>query len=54
MGKIMKNGIEYSASSNSAENIRYDGTKNVKEAIDNVNSSLDVNNKGISNCCCIT
>lgn len=40
MGKIMKNGIEYSASSNSAVNISYDGTKNVKEAIDDVNSSL--------------
>lgn len=43
MGKIMKNGIEYSASSNSAVNISYDGTKNVKEAIDDVNSSLTVN-----------
>ena len=34
MGKIIKNGVELSGSSNSAENIKYDDTKNVKEAID--------------------
>ena len=36
MGKIMKNGVELSGSSNSAENIKYDDTKNVKAAIDEI------------------
>lgn len=34
MGKIVKNGIVFSGSSNSADRIKYDNTKNVKEAID--------------------
>ena len=40
MGKIIKKRIEYGGSSNSAENIKYDDTKNVKEAINDVNSKL--------------
>ena len=44
MGKIIKKRIEYGGSSNSAENIKYDDTKNVKEAIDGVKSDIaDVN-----------
>lgn len=41
MGKIIKKRIEYGGSSNSAENIKYDDTKNVKEAINEVNSNLE-------------
>ena len=40
MGKIIKKRIEYGGSSNSAENIKYDDAKNVKEAIDEVNSEI--------------
>ena len=40
MGKIIKKRIEYGGSSNSAENIKYDDTKNVKEAIDEVGNLL--------------
>ena len=40
MGKIIKKRIEYGGSSNSAENIKYDDTKNVKEAINEVKSEL--------------
>ena len=40
MGKIIKKRIEYGGSSNSAENIKYDDTKNVKEAIDEVDNLL--------------
>lgn len=40
MGKIIKKRIEYGGSSNSAENIKYDDTKNVKEAIDEVKSEI--------------
>ena len=44
MGKIIKKRVEYGGSSNSAENIKYDDTKNVKEAIDEVKSQIaDVN-----------
>ena len=44
MGKIIKKRIEYGGSSNSAENIKYDDTKNVKEAINEVKSAIaDVN-----------
>ena len=44
MGKIIKKRIEYGGSSNSAENIKYDDNKNVKEAIDEVKSDIaDVN-----------
>ena len=44
MGKIIKKRIEYGGSSNSAENIKYDDTKNVKEAINEVKSEIaDVN-----------
>ena len=41
MGKIIKNGVELSGSSNSAENIKYDDTKNVKEAIDETSENLN-------------
>lgn len=41
MGKIIKKRVEYGGSSNSAENIKYDDTKNVKEAINEVNSNLE-------------
>ena len=40
MGKIIKKRIEYGGSSNSAENIKYDDTKNVKEAINDVGNLL--------------
>ena len=40
MGKIIKKRIEYGGSSNSAENIKYDDTKNVKEAINEVGNKL--------------
>ena len=40
MGKIIRKCIEYGGSSNSAENIKYDDTKNVKEAINEVKSEL--------------
>ena len=40
MGKIIKKRIEYGGSSNSAENIKYDDTKNVKEAINEVDNLL--------------
>ena len=46
MGKIIKKRVEYGGSSNSAENIKYDDTKNVKEAINEVKSEIaDVNSK---------
>ena len=40
MGKIIKKRIEYGGSSDSAENIKYDDTKNVKEAINEVGNKL--------------
>ena len=40
MGKIIKKRVEYGGSSNSAENIKYDDTKNVKEAINEVKSEI--------------
>ena len=40
MGKIIKKRVEYGGSSNSAENIKYDDAKNVKEAINEVNNKL--------------
>ena len=40
MGKIIKKRVEYGGSSNSAENIKYDDTKNVKEAINEVGNLL--------------
>ena len=40
MGKIIKKRVEYGGSSNSAENIKYDDTKNVKQAIDEVGNLL--------------
>ena len=51
MGKIIKKRIEYGGSSNSAENIKYDATKNVKTAIEEVKSgfaTLESNLGGLS------
>ena len=36
MGKIVRQGVAYCGSSDSATNIKYDNTKNVKEAIDEI------------------
>ena len=49
MGKIIKKRVEYGGSSNSAENIKYNDTKNVKEAIDEVKSDIAATNKNLSN-----
>ena len=38
MGKIVRNGVEYGGSSNSAETIKYNETKNVKDAINEIKS----------------
>lgn len=48
MGKIIKKRIEYGGSSNSAENIKYDDTKNAKEAIDEVKSEITELKKSVS------
>ena len=48
MGKIIKKRIEYGGSSNSAENIKYDDTKNVKEAINEVKSEIADANSNLS------
>ena len=48
MGKIMKNGVELSGSSNSAENIKYDDTKNVKEAIGDLTNGLTSTNTKVN------
>ena len=47
MGKIIKKRIEYGGSSNSAENIKYDDNKNVKEAIDEVGTKLEETNSNL-------
>ena len=39
MGKIVKQGVEYGGSSNSADCIKYNNTKSVKEAIDEIKAS---------------
>ena len=39
MGKIVKQGVEYGGSSNSADCIKYNDTKSVKEAIDEIKAS---------------
>ena len=38
MGKIVRNGVEYGGSSNSAETIKYNETKNVKDVINEIKS----------------
>lgn len=48
MGKIIKKRIEYGGSSNSAENIKYDDAKNVKQAIDEVKSEIAVINSNLN------
>ena len=40
MGKIVRKRKEFGGSSNSAENIMYDATKNVKEAIDETKNEV--------------
>ena len=49
MGKIIKKRVEYGGSSNSAENIKYDDTKNVKEAINEVKSEIAGVNSNLDN-----
>ena len=39
MGKIVRQGVEYGGSSNSADCIKYNDTKSVKEAIDEIKAS---------------
>ena len=39
MGKIVRKGVEYGGSSNSADCIKYNDTKSVKEAIDEIKAS---------------
>lgn len=36
MGKIVRQGVVYGGSSDSATSVKYDNTKNVKEAIDEI------------------
>ena len=48
MGRIIKKRVEYGGSSNSSENIKYDDTKNVKEAIDEVKSDIATTNSNLS------
>ena len=48
MGKIIKKRVEYGGSSNSAENIKYDDNKNVKEAVDEVKSDIAATNSNLS------
>lgn len=43
MGKIVRKGVEYGGSSNSADCIKYNETKNVKEAIDEIKASSSSN-----------
>lgn len=49
MGKIIKKRVEYGGSSNSAENIKYDENKNIKEAIDEVKSEIAATNSNLYN-----
>ena len=41
MGKIVRKRVDFGGSSNSADRIKYDDTKNVKVAIDEINSNLE-------------
>ena len=43
MGKIVRQGVEYGGSSNSADCIKYNETKSVKEAIDEIKASSSSN-----------
>ena len=43
MGKIVRQGVEYGGSSNSADCIKYNDTKSVKEAIDEIKASSSSN-----------
>ena len=43
MGKIVRKGVEYGGSSNSADCIKYNDTKSVKEAIDEIKASSSSN-----------
>ena len=43
MGKIVRKGVEYGDSSNSADCIKYNDTKSVKEAIDDIKASSSSN-----------
>lgn len=48
MGKIVRKRKEFSGSSNSAENIMYDATKNVKEAIDEAKNEVSELNSNLT------
>lgn len=43
MGKIVRKGVEYGGSSNSADCIKYNDTKSVKEAIDEIKAGSSSN-----------
>ena len=47
MGKIIRKCVEYGGSSNSAENIKYDDNKNMKEAIDEIKSDIAATNSNL-------
>lgn len=47
MGKIVRNGVEFAGSSNSAENIKYDGTTSVKDAISDLQTDVDTLNSNL-------
>lgn len=47
MGKIVRNGVEFAGSSNSAENIKYDGTTSMKDAIDETKTNIDTLNSNL-------
>lgn len=48
MGKIVRQGVEYGGSSNSADCIKYNDTKSVKEAIDEIKASSSSNSTAAS------
>lgn len=48
MGKIVRNGVEFAGSSNSAENIKYDDTTSMKDAIDETKTDINTLNSNLS------
>ena len=55
MGKIVKNGVTYSGSSDNADNVKYNNNAsnldatNVQEAIDKLDESVDTLNSNLTN-----
>ena len=55
MGKIVKNGVTYSGSSDNADNVKYNNNvsnldaTNVQEAIDKLDESVDTLNSNLAN-----